>query len=93
MLKINIVSKKQTSPRIERRSDLLDVLNIPNINENTFPEINDNFLEVLSSVVRYHIQRKSLGIERHPDLLETSQRSCTSSRIIKILSLELIITS
>ena len=39
---------------IERQSDLLGVLYTLKHNENTLPEMNNNFSEVLSQILGYH---------------------------------------
>ena len=54
MLKTEVMTKKQTGLEVERNSDLQKVSCILENNENTFREINNNFLEVISPILRYH---------------------------------------
>ena len=53
MLKTMVMSEKQTSLRIERQSDLPKVLYTLGNNEDTFTEMNNNFLVVHSPILRY----------------------------------------
>ena len=54
MLKIKVMSKKHTSLGIKQQYDFSEVLYILKTNENTLSEINDNLLEVSSTIQRYH---------------------------------------
>ena len=54
MLKIKVMSTKQASLGIERQYDLQGVLYIVNNNVITLSEINNNLLEVLGPMLRYH---------------------------------------
>ena len=49
-----LCQEKLMSLIIERQSDLLQVLYILRNNENTLSEITNNFLEVLSPILKYH---------------------------------------
>ena len=69
--------KNPTILRSERQSGLAEVMTILKNNENSPPEINYNFSEVLSPILRYHhaqnqgfVKKKQmiLGIERQSDL-------------------------
>ena len=54
MLKTKVMSKKQTNLWIERQYDLLEVLFILKNTNNTFPEMNNKFLGLLSLILRYY---------------------------------------
>ena len=47
------MSKKKASFGIERQSDLPEVSYILRNNENTLSEMNNNFLEILSQILKY----------------------------------------
>ena len=55
MLKTKVMSKKPTILRIERQSDFLEVLYIPNKEDHTFPGMNNKFLGVLGPILRYYL--------------------------------------
>ena len=53
------MSKKRTYLGMERQSELQKVLYMFRNNENTLSEINNNFLEVLSQILKYqHAQNQ-----------------------------------
>ena len=54
MLKTKVMSKKQTILEIERQCDLPEVLYILENENNTFSEMNNKFLGVISPILRYH---------------------------------------
>ena len=55
MLKTKVMSKKTTILRIEWWSDLLEVLYILKNEDNTYAGVNNEFLEVFSSILRYYV--------------------------------------
>ena len=91
MLQTKVTSEKRTSLGIERQSDLCEVLCIVENNKNTFPEINNNFLEVPWPILRYHHARNQ-GLCQKNRLVSvlnnnsTSRRYHTSSETMRIHS-------
>ena len=91
MLKTKVISKKQTRLEIERQSGLPEALYILKNNKKTFADINNNFLEVLGSILTYHRARNQSLCQKNGKVSPlndnlTFSRSYTSSKTIKIHS-------
>ena len=64
MLKTKVMSKKPTILTIERKSDLLEFLYILKNEDNTFIDIDNEFLEVLCPILRYYYAQNHGYVEK-----------------------------
>ena len=77
--KLRVLSKKQTSLRIERQSDSTGVLYTLKHNEDTSPGMKNNFPEVLSSILWYYHAWNQGSFQKNIKILRMNN-NLTSSR-------------